>query len=77
MCRSDHIQQVLKILAKNANDNVRPELVKSVDIAGRLGVGLTEIKQLLKVMDGMGIVVCNTGVDYSLITKQGVKQLNC
>ena len=77
MCRSDHIQQVLNILAKNANDNVRPDLVKSVDIAGRLGIGIIEIKQLLKVMDGMGIVVCNTGVDYSLITKQGVKQLNC
>lgn len=77
MCRSDHIQRVLNILAKNANDNVRPDLVKSVDIAGRLGIGIIEIKQLLKVMDGMGIVVCNTGVDYSLITRLGVKQLNC
>ncbi len=59
------------------NDNARPDLVKSVDIADRIGIGLIEIKQLLKVMDGMGVVVCNTGVNHSLITKQGVKQLNC
>ena len=77
MCRSDHIQQVLKILKKNANDNARPDLVNSVDIADRLGIGLIETKQLIKVMDGMGIVICNTEVDYSLITKLGIKQLNC
>ena len=76
MCRSDYVQQVLKILARNAADNVRPDLVRSVEIADKLSIGLTETKQLLMGMNGMGIIECNMEVDFSLITRQGFNRLN-
>ena len=77
MCRSDRVQHVLNILAKNVADSIRPDLVKSVDIADKLNISLTETKQLLWGMNGMGIIECNMEVDYSLITQQGFKQMSC
>jgi len=76
MCRSDYMYQVLEILAKNAVENVQPDLVKSVDIASILSIGLTETKQLLTGMNGMGIIECNPEVDFSLITQRGFKRLS-
>ncbi|OEU51406.1 MAG: hypothetical protein BA866_10875 [Desulfobulbaceae bacterium S5133MH15] len=77
MCRSDNIQHVLKILAKNAVDSIRPDLMESVDIADKLNISLAETKQLLWGMRGMGIIECSMEVDYSLITQQGFKQMSC
>ncbi len=77
MCRSDRVQHVLKILAKNAADSIRPDLMESVDIADKLNISLTETKQLLWGMNGMGIIECNMEGDYSLITQQGFKQMTC
>lgn len=74
MSRSDHMKQVLKILLTNVEDNVRPELVASVDIAEKLRLSLTETKQLLTSMNGMGIIECNMEVDYSLLTPRGLKE---
>ena len=42
MCRSDNIQHVLKILAKNAVDSIRPDLMESVDIADKLNLSILE-----------------------------------
>jgi hypothetical protein len=69
--------QVLEILAKNAVNNVGPDLVKSVDIADKLSIGLTETKHLLTGMSGMGIVECNMDVDFALITQRGFRKLSC
>ena len=33
-----------RVLAKNAADSVRPDLVKSVDIANKLSISVTETK---------------------------------
>lgn len=77
MCCSDRVQHVLNILAKNVADSIRPDLVKSVDIADKLNISLTETKQLLWGMNGMGIIECNMEVEYSLITQQGFKQMSC
>ncbi len=77
MCRSDHIQHVLKILARNAKDNVSPGLMESVDIADKLNLSLTETKQILWSMNEKGFIECNMEVDYSLITQQGFRKLNC
>ena len=74
MSRSDHMKQVLKILLTNVEDNVRPELVASVDIAEKLRLSLTETKQLLTSMNGMGVIECNMEVDYSLLTPRGLKE---
>jgi len=76
MCRSDYMHQVLEILAKNAVDNVRPDLVKSIDIADKLSIGITETKQLLTGMNGMGIIECNPEVEFALITQRGFRRLN-
>ncbi len=77
MCRSDYVQQVLEVLARNAVDNVRPDIVRSVDIADKLSIGLTETKQLLTGMNGVGIIECNMEVDYALITQRGLRKVNC
>ena len=77
MCRSDRVQRVLKILAKNAADSIRPDLMESVDIADELNISLPETKQLLWGMNGMGIIECNMEVDYSLITQQGFQRISC
>ena len=77
MCRSDHIQHVLEILARNAKDSVNPGLMASVAIADKLNLSLTETKQILLSMNKKGFIECNMEVDYSLITQQGVRKLNC
>jgi len=76
MCRSDRVQHVLKILARNAKDNVSPGLMESVDIAYKLNISLTETKQILWSMNEKGFIECNMEVDYSLITQQGFRKLN-
>jgi len=75
MCRYDYMQQVLQILARNATDNVRPDLVRSVDISDQLNMDFAETKQLLTSMNGMGIIECNLDVDYSLITREGFQKM--
>ncbi|OEU46382.1 MAG: hypothetical protein BA862_04435 [Desulfobulbaceae bacterium S3730MH12] len=45
-----------RVLAKNAADSVRPDLVKSVDIANKLSISVTETKHLLTSMNGMGFI---------------------
>ncbi len=77
MCRSDHIQHVLKILARNAKDNISPGLMESAAIADKLNISLAETKQILWNMNEKGFVECNMEVDYSLITQQGIKKINC
>ena len=75
MCRSDHMKQVLKILLTNEEDNARPELVASADIAEQLRLSLSETKHLLTSMNGLGVIECNMEVDYSLLTPRGLKEL--
>ncbi len=77
MCRSDYIHQVLEVLAKNVVENIRPELVKSVDIADKLSIDITETKQLLTGMNEMGFIECNMDVDFALITQRGFRKLSC
>jgi predicted transcriptional regulator len=67
--------QVLSILSDNLK-NPQPQLVRSTDIAGKLNMSIKEIQQLLKVMDGMGVIKSNVEGQLSLITRLGVQYLN-
>lgn len=67
--------QVLAILSDNLK-NPQPQLVRSADIAGKLNISIKEIQQLLKVMDGMGVIKSNVEGQLSLITQKGVQYLN-
>jgi predicted transcriptional regulator len=67
--------QILAILSDNLK-NPQPQLVRSTDIAGKLNISIKEIQQLLKVMDGMGVIKSNVEGQLSLITRKGVQYLN-
>jgi predicted transcriptional regulator len=67
--------QVLAILSDNLK-NPQPQLVHSTDIASKLNISIREIQQLLKVMDGMGVIKSNVEGQLSLITQKGVQYLN-
>lgn len=67
--------QILAILSDNLK-NPQPQLVRSTDIAGKLNISIKEIQQLLKVMDGMGVIKSNVEMQLSLITRKGVQYLN-
>ncbi|NOR25435.1 MAG: hypothetical protein GQ542_13815 [Desulforhopalus sp.] len=76
MSRTIKIQKVLGVLAKNVEINIQPGLVDSTCIADKLNMTLSETKQILKIMDGMGFVQSNMEADYSLITSAGLTSLH-
>jgi predicted transcriptional regulator len=67
--------QVLAVLSDNLK-NPQPQLVHSTDIANKLNISISEIQQLLKVMDSMGVIQSNVEGQLSLITPKGVQYLN-
>lgn len=76
MHRTNRIQKVLKILARNVATNVQPELVSSMNIAEELNWSLSETQQILKIMQSMGVIESTLDVEFSLITKAGLSSLN-
>lgn len=64
------------MLANNAEHTPQPGLVNSREIAGKLGISLSETRDILKTMQMMGIAQSNMDTDYSLITPHGMSQLN-
>lgn len=67
--------KVLTILAENARDNDSPKVMDSETIAGKLAMSLPETRQLLKVLDGAGVIMHDIDGRYSLITRKGVSWL--
>jgi len=67
--------KVLTLLAENARNNTSPLVVDSETIAGRLAISLPETKQLLKILDGSGVIRHDIDGRYSLITQKGLNWL--
>lgn len=67
--------KVLKLLAENAQNNPSPKVMDSETIAGRLAMSLPETKQLLRAMDGSGMIMNDIDGQYSLITQKGLHWL--
>jgi len=66
---------ILTILFKNIS-NSQPQLVPSADIAGQMNVSLAETKQVLKSMEGMGVIETDPDLQYNLITQKGLLWLD-
>ena len=70
-----HKLQVLAILS----DNLRipqPQLVPTVTIARQMNISLPKLNQILKTMDGLGIIQIDSDLQYSLITPKGLNYLS-
>lgn len=63
--------RILAILSDNLKE-IEPQLVPSTAIAGRLNMNMPELKQVLKSMEGMGIIETDPDLQYNLITKEGL-----
>ena len=64
--------EVLSILMKNLQQT-EPQLVPSNSIAGQLKMNLAELHQVLKCMEGMGVIETDPDLQYNLITKEGLQ----
>lgn len=70
-----HKLQVLAILS----DNLRipqPQLVPTVTIARQMNISLPKLNQILKTMDGLGLIQTDSDLQYSLITSKGLNYLS-
>jgi DNA-binding IclR family transcriptional regulator len=66
-----HKLRVLAILTDNLKET-QPQLVSSAAIAGRINMKLPELHQVLKSMEGMGVIETDPDLQYSLITRKGL-----
>lgn len=69
-----HKIQVLAILSDNLR-NSQPQLVPTATIAGKIDIQLPKLHQILKSMDGMGIIQTDSDLQYNLITRKGLNYL--
>ncbi len=67
--------ELLRILAENL-ENPYPQVVASNILADRMNMSLTQIQQIIKSMEGLGVVESDMDGDFSLITLKGVSLLN-
>jgi len=74
MSLNQHKLQVLTILSDNLRTS-QPQLVPTTTIAGKMGMGLPKLHQILKTMDGMGIIQTDSDLQFSLITQKGMSYL--
>jgi DNA-binding IclR family transcriptional regulator len=74
MSRNKHTVQVLTILSENLA-NPQPQLVPTTTIAGRLELGVNQLRPLLRTMEGMGVIQSDPDLRYHLITAEGVRWL--
>lgn len=74
MSLNQSMLQVLAILSENLR-NPQPQLVATDTIARKMGIQLPKLRQVLKTMDGMGIIQTDPDLKYNLITREGVNYL--
>ncbi|MBW2682480.1 MAG: hypothetical protein JRC69_02845 [Deltaproteobacteria bacterium] len=74
MSLHQHKLQVLAILSDNLR-TCQPELVPTSTIAGKIDIQLPKLHQILKSMDGMGIIQTDSDLQYNLITRKGLNYL--
>jgi DNA-binding MarR family transcriptional regulator len=66
-----HKLRILSILRDNLQQSP-PQLVTSSAIAGRMNMKLPEVQQVLKSMEGMGVIETDPDQQYTLITQEGL-----
>jgi len=66
--------QVLAILSENLK-KTRPQLVSSIVIAEQMDMGLPQLRQVLKSMEGGGEIETDMDLQYNLITRKGLHLL--
>ncbi|WP_163338963.1 hypothetical protein [Desulfopila sp. IMCC35008] len=66
--------QVLSILSDNLATR-HPQLVPTETIAGKMDIQLSQLHQVLKNMNGMGIIQTDVELKYNLITREGLNYL--
>lgn len=66
--------QVLTILSDNLKEP-RPDLVTTAVVADRMNIQMAELQELLKTMDGTGLIQTDTNQQYNLITRKGLQYL--
>lgn len=71
MSLKTHKLQVLSILRDNLRQSP-PQLVASTAIAGQMNMNLLELQQVLKSMEGMGVIETDPDQQYNLITREGL-----
>lgn len=74
MSLPQHKLQVLTILSANLR-NPQPQLVSTTAIAEKMDIRLPKLQQVLKTMDGMGIIQTDPDLQYNLITQKGLNYL--
>ena len=74
MSMYEHQLQVLRILWENLH-TPQPQLVPTNTIARELDIKLQKLHQVLKNLNGMGLIQTNFDLKYSLITREGVTYL--
>ncbi len=71
MIMQKHKLRILSILRENLRES-RPQLVPSTTIAGQMNMDLPELQQVLKSMEGMGVIETDPDQQYNLITREGL-----
>lgn len=66
--------RILTILFENLKENP-PQLVPSSSIANKLDIRLADLRQVLKSMEGMGVIETDPEQQYNLITPKGLSWL--
>ena len=69
-----HKLEILAILSDNLH-TPRPQLVSTAAIAGKMDIPFPQLHQILKTMDGMGIIQTDSDLQYNLITRKGLNYL--
>jgi predicted transcriptional regulator len=62
---------ILTILFENLQET-NPQLVSSTTIAAQINLGLPDLQQVLKSMEGMGLIQSDPDQQFSLITRKGL-----
>ncbi len=62
---------ILTILFKNLQET-NPQLVSSTTIAAQMNVGLPDLQQVLRSMEGMGLIQSDPDQQFNLITRKGL-----
>jgi predicted transcriptional regulator len=62
---------ILTILVKNLQET-NPQLVSSTTIAAQMNLGLKDLQQVLKSMEGIGLIQSDPDQQFSLITRKGL-----
>jgi len=66
--------KVLAILSENLK-KIQPQLVPSTAIAEKMNMSLPELQQVLKSMEGVGVIETDPDQQYNLITQKGLHRL--